>query len=316
VLSGFIFAPGTGSGVPLRVDGEPEKRSNQPGFRSFITPGYFATLGVPLVAGREFTERDNEHAPRVVILNESMARFFFGDRPAVGRIVRFSGSNVPTEIVGVTKDFVKGSPRAGIHAEFATYFPYRDREGLNRGAQTRLRVMLIVLRTAGDPSAIAETVRRELRAIDPALPILRINTTEQQLDDVLAQDRLIAVLSTAFGAMAVFLACLGLFGLISYRVTRRTNEIGVRMALGATRGGILRMILAEGGALLAAGLVTGLASGLALGRLVSSRLHGVSVSDAPTLIMAVGLLSAVAGLSAFIPARRASTIDPMVALRQ
>jgi predicted permease len=315
VLSGNVFTPSTVPVVPMRVDGEPEKRSTMPGFRTFITPGYFATLGVPLVAGREFTERDHENAPRVVILNESMARYFFGDRPAVGRVVRFSGNSTPTEIVGVTRDFVKGSPRAGARAEFATYFPYRDPEALNRGAQTRLRVMLIVLRTAGDPTALAETVRLELRAIDPGLPILRINTTEQQLDDVLAQDRLIAVLSTSFGAVAVFLACLGLFGLISYRVTRRTNEIGVRLALGATRGGILAMILAESGRLIAAGLAVGLVSALGLGRLVSSRLYGVTVTDGLTLTAAIGLLLAVAALSALIPARRAAGIDPMAALR-
>ena len=315
VLSGNMPQPGNPA-LPLTIDGEPEKRSTTPGFRSFITPVFFTTLGVPFAAGRDFTERDTDTAPRVAILNETMAKYFFGDRNPVGRMVRFAGTtSTPTEIVGVTKDFVKGSPRAGAQAEFATYFPYRDKEALNRGAQTRLRVMLVVLRTAGDPLAVAGRVREELLAIDPALPILRINTTEQQLDDVLARDRLIAALSTWLGVLAVVLASVGLFGLVSYRAARRTNEIGVRLALGATRAAVLAMILRESGRLVLAGLAVGIVAAIALVRLVSSRLYGVSATDPWTFAGAALLLLAIAALAAFVPARRASRVDPMVALR-
>jgi predicted permease len=315
VLRGTDLQPGQGA-FPMRVEGEAPKMATAGGFRSFITPGFFDTLGVRIIAGRDFTEQDTDKSPPVAILNESMARFYFGDRSPVGRMVRFTGPTAPlTEIVGVVTDYVRGTPRGDVRGEFATYFPYRDREALNRGAQTRLRVMMIVIRAGVPPLTLADSVRRELRAIDPELPVLRINTTEQQLDDVLAQDRLVAALSTTFALVTVALACLGLFGLISYAVARRTNEIGVRLALGATPRRIVGMILAEGGRLVAAGIAVGMFAALALVRLVSSRLYGVSGADPWTLGSAMAVLVLVAAVAALIPAGRAAGVDPMVALR-
>jgi predicted permease len=315
VLRGVDVQPGQGA-FPMRVEGDPPKMATAGGFRSFVTPGFFDALGVPIIAGRDFTERDTDTAPPVAIINESMARFYFGDRSPVGRMVRFTGPNAPlTEIIGVTRDFVRGTPRGDIRAEFATYFPYRDREAINRGAQSRLRIMLIAIRAAVPPLTLADSIRRELYAIDPELPVLRINTTEQQLDDVLSQDRLIAVLSAAFATMAVPLACLGLFGLISYAVARRTNEIGVRLALGATPRRIIGMILSESGRLVAFGIAVGVGAAVALVRLVSSRLYGVSGTDPLTIAASAALLILVAAIAALIPARRASRVDPMVALR-
>ena len=218
------------------------------------------------------------------------------------------------QIVGVIQDYVRTTPR-NPSSYFSTYFPYRHQEAINRGQQSRLRVMLVAIRTIGDPLALAEAVRGEIRAIDPLLPILRINTTEQQLEDVLAQDRLVASLSTALGAIAMFLASLGLFGVLSYRVARRTNEIGVRLAFGATRARVLRMILVESGRLVAAGLVVGVIAALLLARLVAARLYGVSPTDPSTIAGAVVLLSIVAGVAALIPARRAAIVDPAIALR-
>jgi predicted permease len=298
VLSGNVFDPAS----PIR------------GFRTFITPRYFSTLGVPLVSGREFTDRDTERASRVAIINESLARHHFGDDPAVGRLLPAAGSAPPAEVVGVVKDFVIGSPRA-VQAELTTYFPYRDREAINRGAQTRLRVMLILVRTAGEPAALIETIRRELRAIDPELPIVRINTPHEQLDDVLGQDRLLAVLSSTFAVLAAFLASLGLFGLISYRVAHRTSEIGVRLALGASPRSILRMVVAESSRLVAAGLAVGLGASLSGAGLVASRLYGVAATDAPNLALAVALLVTVSAIAAMVPARRAARTDPTTALR-
>src|SRR5262245_49913104 len=187
LLRGEDLEPGSPA-VAVRVDGEPVKTSTTPGLRSFVQPGFFDALGAGLAAGRDFTEADTETAPRVVIVNQAMARFYFGDVNPVGRTVRFAGpGGAPYQIVGVARDFTKGTPRGGVHAEFATYFPYRDPEALNRGAQSRLRVMLIVVRTAGEPLALAGRIRQELRAIDPALPVLRINTVDQQVEDVLAR---------------------------------------------------------------------------------------------------------------------------------
>ena len=245
-------------GVMMTVDGEPPKTTTRIGGRSFVTPGFFGAAGIRMLAGREFTEADREGASYVAIINASMARFYFGtEGAAVGRMVRFPGPvKQPHEIVGVINDYVRTSPR-NPQDYFSNYFPYRHPDAINRGENSRLRVMLVAIRTSGAPLAIADAVRAEIRAIDPLLPILRINTVEQQLDDVLGQDRLVASLSTALSVMAMCLASLGLFGLLSYRVARRTNEIGVRLAFGATRGAVLRMVLGESGRLIAAGMVVG-----------------------------------------------------------
>ena len=303
-------------GVMMTVEGEPPKSTTRNGGRSFVTPGFFDAAGIRLVAGRDFTERDRESASYVAIINASMARFYFGtEAAAVGRMVRFPGPvKQPHEIVGVINDYVRTSPR-NPQNYFSSYFPYRHPDAINRGQNSRLRVMLVAIRTSGAPLAIADEVRAAIRAVDPLLPILRINTVEQQLDDVLGQDRLVSSLATALSATAVFLASLGVSGLLSYRVTRRTNEIGVRLAFGATRGAVLRMVLGESGRLIAAGMAAGVIATLMLARFVSSRLFGVSATDPVTIAGAMLLLALVAGVAAVIPARQAADIDPSAALR-
>ena len=244
----------------MTVVGEPPKPTTQGGGRVFVMPGFFDAAGIGLVAGREFTERDRDGRANVAILNASMARFYFGSEVRGGRTdgdLPRSGRRKRTKSSASFSDFVRTSPRQG-YVEFSNFFPYRHHDAINRGQQSRLRVMLIAIRATGEPLAIAEAVRSEIREIDPALPVLRINTTEQQLDDVLALDRLVASLASALGGIAMFLASLGIFGLLSYRVARRTNEIGVRLAFGATRGSVLRMVLAESGRLVVAGMVVGM----------------------------------------------------------
>jgi ABC-type antimicrobial peptide transport system permease subunit len=175
--------------------------------------------------------------------------------------------------------------------------------------------MCIELRAAGPPAGIAARVRQELRALDPNLPVLRIDTLEEQLDDVLAQERLIAALAAGFGAVATLLACLGLYGVMSYMVVRRTNEIGIRMALGARRGDVLSMILKETLALVLAGTVIGIPVALMATRLIANRLFGVNAGDSVTIGCVVLLMSAVAALAGFLPAQRAARVDPLMALR-
>ena len=315
ILNGSLFVPGR-TGVSYTVDGEPPKPTGNLGTRSFITPGFFKTLGVDLVAGRDFTERDTETNPPVVIINEAMARFDFGDRSPIGRIVRFTGTkNIPVEVIGVVRDYVRSNPRGAPQDEFNTYHPYQDREALNRGQQSRLRSMMIAVRTAGDPVGLAEPIRREIRAIDAEIPILHINTALEQLDDVLAQDRLLAMLSTFFGLSAVLLASVGVFGVLSYGVARRTSEIGVRMAMGATRVGVLGMILRETLRPVAIGIGVGIPLAVAAGRLIGSRLFLVGPSDPATIALAAALVICVAALAGYLPALRASRIEPMAALR-
>lgn len=308
-----------GMGVPvvaMIIPGEPTVQTSKVGGRSYVTPGFFAAAGIRVVAGREFTESDAGESVYVVILNASMARFYFGsEAAAVGRMVQFPGPIKRLhEVVGVVNDYVRTTPRHTLDY-FSNYYPHRHPEAVNRGQMSRLRAMLVAIRTDGEPLSIADAVRSEIRSVDPLLPVLSINTPEQQLDGLLAQDRIVATLSTALGAMAMVLASLGLFGVLSYRVARRTNEIGVRLAFGATRTSVLRMVIAESGRLVIAGLVTGVMAALSLSRLVAARLYGVSATDPWTFAGAVGVLTAVACLAAVIPARQASTVDPSTALR-
>jgi predicted permease len=284
-------------------------QSPRPGLKLkvvFVSSGFFETVRIPLLRGRDFTEQDTEPAPRVTIIDETSARFFFGDQNPIGKRIDDPGPDSESEIVGVVKDAKTGTPRddRGV-----IYRPYRQRE---RFLRTN---WCVAVRATGKPTALAAGIRQELRNIDHNLPVLRINTIEQQLDDVLFQERLIASLSGLFALLAVLLACLGLYGVISYTVARRTSEIGIRLALGATQAGVLRMILKESLMLALGGIVIGGPATIAITRLISSRLFGVSAADPLTIAVASLLMIAVAALAAFLPAYRAARLDPMVALR-
>jgi predicted permease len=306
-------------GIPWRVEGPAPKPTSLPGARAFIAPRFFETVGIPLVAGRDFSERDTATAPRVVIINESMARYYFGDQNPVGRRIGFPGEPAGTlrEIVGVVKDFTIGTPRGSGQKLELSFFSYHDREATD----PRMGGMCIVVRTADGPASIAARVRQELREIDPNLPVLKIATINEQLGDVLAQESLIAGLATCFGLVALLLACLGLYGVMAYTTARRTNEIGIRMALGADRRDVLNLILRQGMTLALLGVALGLAGAYALTKYMGSRinlkdmLYGVQVDDPLTYGLIAVLLTLVALVACFIPARRASKVDPMVALR-
>jgi macrolide transport system ATP-binding/permease protein len=271
-----------------------------------ISPRFFDTMGIPLLLGRDFSERDSETAPRVAIINETMARFFFGDQNPIGKRLGGLGPEGEAEIVGVVKDTKPGTPRDNPGV---IYRPYPQLQRILRVTWS------VALRTTGDPSALAAGIRQEIRNIDPNLPVLRINTIKQQLNDVLFQERIVASLSGLFGLLAVALAGLGLYGVVSYTVARRTNEIGIRLALGATPADALRMILKETVALALAGVAIGVPVTLTATRLISSRLFGVGAADPLTIAAAAAALLAVASMAALLPARRAARVDPMVALR-
>jgi predicted permease len=284
-------------------------QSSRPGLKlkvAFVSPEFFETVGIPLLRGRDFTEQDTEPSPRVAIINETTARFFFGDQNPIGKRIDDPGPDGESEIVGMVKDAKTGTPRddRGV-----IYRPYRQRE---RFLRTN---WCVAVRATGEPTALTASIRRELRNIDPNLPVLRINTIKQQLDDILFQERLIASLSGFFGLLAVALASLGLYGVVSYTVARRTHEIGIRLALGATQADALRMILKESLALALAGVAIGVPVTLAATRLISSRLFGVGAADPLTIAAASALLLAVAAMAALLPARRAARVDPMTALR-
>jgi predicted permease len=312
VLSGYIPAPARVSD-PMTIEGQAPRPSNVPGYRSFITPRFFETMGVHLLAGREFTERDTATAPRGVVINETMARHYFGSENPVGRRVTLDGETFTTEIIGVARDFEGGSPRAVDRQQFRTYFSYRDREALRN--LENLAIMCVVVRTDVEPRAMAGLVRQALRDVDPALPLLKIDTVDEQLVDVLAQDRLVAGLAGVCGVMAALLACLGLYGLMAHITARRRGEIGVRMALGATPAGAAARVVAEGVTLVVAGIAVGLPATMAARRVLASQLFGVDIWDPYTTGAAISLMLVVAATATAVPARRAAGVDPMVALR-
>jgi predicted permease len=268
-----------------------------------ISPDYFKTMEMPLVSGRGFTERDNQTAPKVVIINETAARKYFPNENPLG--LRFGQSveqSGQIEIVGVLRDAKYNSVRDDIQPTM--YVPH---------LQGRPATVFQV-RTAGDPAAAIGAIREAVRQIDPNLPLMDVATQDEEIDKNLQQERVFAQAYAMFGGLAMLLASVGLFGLMSYSVARRTNEIGIRMALGARAGDVLRLVMSESMRLVAIGVAIGLAVAMAAGRLVSSLLFGLGATDATTILVATVVMVAVSALAGYLPARRASRVDPLVAL--
>jgi macrolide transport system ATP-binding/permease protein len=270
-----------------------------------VGPGHFTTLQIPLLGGRDFNEADRRDGRRVIIINETAARRLWPGENPVGKRVSI-GRNNPTlrEVVGVARDgkyrSLGESPRA-----FA-WFP------LSQGYETE---MTLLVRAPGEPQAVVGSVREAVRAIDPQLPLAAVKTLRQHLTQALWGPQMGALLASAFGALALLLAGVGLYSVIAYSVGRRTREIGIRLALGAERGAMVRMVAAQGLKLALAGVVAGLPLAFALARVLSSLLYGVSASDPLTFACVALMLALVALLACYVPARRAARVDPMVALR-
>jgi predicted permease len=237
-----------------------------------------------------------------------MARRFFMNVSPLGR--RFGigdpSRNGEIEIIGVVKDAKYKSLREADRAMF--YLPFNQ-------APTGRGQMTLIVRTAGDPTPLATAVQREARALDPVMPMFEVETLEAQISASLMEERLVATLSSIFGLLALFLSCLGLYGILSYTVARRTNEIGIRMALGAERHDVLWLVLRDALRLTLIGAALGIPAAFAAARLVSSQLFGISATDPLTICLATLSLLAVALTAAYLPARRATRVDPLVALR-
>jgi predicted permease len=298
------------SGTPVVVEGQaPGTAQDARALPKTVGPAFFETVGQRLLAGRDFTARDTPGSTLVTIVNESFARHFFGGENPVGRRIRAGSSSAPPlEIVGVVTNAKYLSPRED-RGRAMFYYPY------TQIAAGGLRRMCLVVRAAGDPVRLAASVRAELRNTDRNLPVIRIDTVERQLDDLLFQERLIARLLGFFGAAAVVLACLGLYGVVAWSVVQRTGEIGIRLALGAPRARILGMVLRESLVLAGAGIALGVPVTVGATRLISTRLFGVGPADPLVLGGAVVLMSAAVTLASLLPACRASRVDPMLALR-
>ena len=275
-------------------------------FNMDVSPSFFATMEIPLLQGRSFTDRDGPNGPKVAILNETAARTLFPDGNAIGQHIgeSFERSG-EVEVVGVVHDTKYGSLRDPSPPTM-----YRA------VWQTTQRNLFVVLRTAGEPLAMSETVRAAMREIDPTVPVQDLTTQSELISQRFAPERLFARAYAAFGALAVLLACIGLFGLMSHNVERRTGEIGVRLALGAQRRAVVVMVMRESIRLVSIGIALGLAAVLWAGRFIQTVVYGVSTSDPPTLLAAVALIAVVTAIAGGVPARRASNVNPMTALRQ
>ena len=272
-----------------------------------ITPGYFRALGIPLRAGREFDDRDAAGAAKPVVINEAFAKRYFANRNPIGRHLALGGPKsaaLDREIVGIAADIRTNVRRPTYQT---VYFPYTQREKPAR--------MAFYVRASGDETRLAAAIRKTVREADAGLPAPEIKPVELRIREALYTSRLVAALSTAFGILATLLAAIGLYGVIAYAVARRTAEIGVRMALGALPGDVVRMVLLDAGRMVAAGIAIGLAAAFTLSRYVQSQLFGIQAADLMVYGVAAAGLVAVAALAAFVPAWRASRIAPITALR-
>jgi putative ABC transport system permease protein len=309
----FLPVSGGGSVIHFNIVGKPPKSPHDfiaAGYRA-VTPKYFETLGMPLEQGRFFTAADNDKAPAVVVINATMARTFFPGENPLGKHLQLGATfepDVPAmEVVGVVGDVRQG---LGVDPQTEMYLPYRQADKLLPVFQ-----LSMVLRTAADPLLQASALRSALAEIDPNQPLVKVRTMEENMAATVAQPRFRTWLIGIFAAVALVLAGVGVYGVMSYTVTQRTNEIGIRVALGAQPEDVFRIVVGEGLRLALLGVGAGIVAALALTRLLQSFLFGISAYDPLTFGGVALLLTLVALAACFFPAHRATLVDPMIALR-
>ena len=272
-----------------------------------VTPGYFQTMSIPILKGRSFTEHDRDNTPNVIIVNEALARRYWPNQDAIGKRLSFEedpNKQVWREIVGVVGN-VKHKALE-IDAMPEVYFPYK---------QSPRNFMSLVVHTASDPASMVPAIRNEVLSVDKNQPVSDIMTMEQRLARSVASSRFVMLLLSCFSILALVLAAVGIYGVMAYFITERTQEIGVRMALGAQKRDVLKLVVGKGMALAVIGTAVGLVASLALTRLMRSLLFEVAPTDWLTFVTASMLLLTVALLACYIPARRATKLDPLIALR-
>jgi len=305
-ITNLPFGDGNISLTFRRTDGPPMLPSEQPA--SIVhasSPGYFQTMGIPLLKGRDFTEQDTEKSPGVLIINEAMARQHFQGEDPIGKTMIIGyGDPVPREIIGVVGD-VKHVGLAN-DARVELYAPH---------AQTPWSFITLVVRSTSDTAGLLTMIRREVQAVDKDQPVANVRTMRERVSNSIAQPRFYTMLLGVFAAVALVLAAVGVYGVMSYSVTQRTREIGIRMALGANRRDIVKLVIRQGMMPAIIGVAIGVAAAFALTRLMASLLFAVSATDPVTFAAISLLLAAVALVACYIPARRATRVDPMIALR-
>jgi putative ABC transport system permease protein len=270
-----------------------------------ISPDYLRAMRIPLLSGRGFTERDSPEAPRVALISETLARRVWPNADPLGKRIRLGGAEDPLlTIVGIVGDV----RHLGLDdaPQMQAYVPH---------AQWTTSFVQLVVRTTTDPAAAASSVRREVWAVDKDQPVYDVATMQERVSKSVARSRFTVLLLGIFAAVAMVMAAVGIYGVISYSVTQRTQELGIRVALGAQRGDILRLVVGQGLALTLLGVGVGLAASFALTRWLERLLFEVSATDPVTFALIAVLLTLVALLACYLPARRATQVDPLVALR-
>lgn len=301
---------GTDSGDPVDVEGFVHQSKEEDNARfDQLGPDYFSSLGIPLLLGREITRQDTATSPRVCVINEAFASRFFPGRNPIGRHVTdtYGGGKLTMTVIGVARNVRDHRLRGDVPPRF--YVPVTQNDG---GVPPSI---YFEIRTTGATGTLLNAARKTILQVDSGLPILLARSLDELIDSQNYQPRLIAQLCSVFGAIALLLAATGLYGALSYMVTRRTNEIGIRMALGAAKGTIARMILRETAFIVAIGLAVGLIATVAATRLVATKLYGIGAMDPVTIAAAALLLSLVAWIAGYIPAARAARVNPISALR-
>lgn len=301
LAEGYQMKPGESLISPLNMD---------------VTPGYFEAMGIPMVRGRSFEERDNETAPRVVIVDERLAQHFWPNGDPIGRrmyepsdpkdLLKITEHTIWLTVVGVAKTLRYEHMDGTGAAVGAFYLPM---------AQTADTGFTFVLKTSGNEDSVVRALRGEILRLDPDLAVFDVHSMSERIDLSLAPRRTSMLLANAFGGVALFLAMLGIYGVLAYLVAQRTREIGIRVALGSSRANVLRLVLREGFSLVLIGLVLGVAGAIAMRKAVASEVYGVRALDPLVLGSVMALLSLVALAACAVPARRAMRVDPIVALR-
>ncbi len=305
-------------GVPFAVEGRPRPAVGESPHATFraVLPGYFETMGLPLVRGRDFTDRDTLGAPGAVVVNEWMARRHWPGEDAIGRRINFDDLDKNPQwftVTGVARDAARSDWAAPPEEE--VYLPLLQSQRYLESPQPQYTYLTVVARTRSDPAALVPTLREAVRSADRGVALSEVQTMDEVVARATASPRFYLLLLGSFAAAALALAAVGIYGVMSYSVARRTNEIGIRMALGARSGDVLRLVMREAVGVVAIGGGIGLAVAWLLTRLMGGLLYGVGAADPATFTGVAALLGAVALVATYVPARRAVRVDPLSALR-
>jgi putative ABC transport system permease protein len=303
----FLPLTGMASATSFTIVGRPDPGAgNKPGTEvRVIDPNYFRAMGIPLLLGRAFTAGDTQKSPRVLIVSETLAhRFFPGENPLGKKLIIDWNDNLPDEIVGVVGDILHYGMDA--QPEPIVYWPE---------ARMPYSAMTIVARTAGDSMSVASAAIKEIHEMHPDQPVSDVRSMNAVIGESVSRQRFNMLLLAVFAGVAMLLAVVGIYGVMAYGVTQRRHEIGIRVALGARRGDVVRMVMGQGLALTMAGIGIGAGAAYALTRLMKTLLFGVTATDPATFAGVALLLATVATVACYFPARRATRVDPVVALR-